>query len=297
MKRPGLVLVTLSLTVLCLAAAATARSAETGPAAPGLKNPFFALCHDTHDAKKRTLAEQAEMLKTLGYDGAAHLWLDAVPERLKTLDAQGLKLCQIYVRVSIDPKQPKFDPRFGEVCKLLKGRDVKFGLLVGGGKPSDPAGDERAVAILREIGDLAAGSNLRVAMYPHVGDWVEKTSDAVRVARKVDRKNVGVMFNLCHWLKADDPARLQETLREAMPYLFVVTINGADAPPGNWDRLIQPLGRGSYDVGRVLRLLHQTGYRGPIGLQCYGIPGDAAVHLKQSIEAWKKLSAEAGREK
>ena len=52
--------------------------------------PFFALCMDTHDAKKRNLEEQAQMLKELGYAGVGHLWFDNLAERLKTLDAAGL---------------------------------------------------------------------------------------------------------------------------------------------------------------------------------------------------------------
>src|SRR5512137_1959460 len=67
-------------------------------------NAFFAFCIDTHDAKKRNLEQQAALLKDLGYDGVGHLWLDNIPERLKTLDAAGLKLFQIYVRVDIAPE-------------------------------------------------------------------------------------------------------------------------------------------------------------------------------------------------
>ena len=47
---------------------------------------------DTHDAQKRSLAQQAEMLKELGYHGAGHLWLPGLAERLATLDAAGLRL-------------------------------------------------------------------------------------------------------------------------------------------------------------------------------------------------------------
>lgn len=295
MKCPALLLVTLCVTVVCLGLPPEARPADTPPARTGLKNPFFALCFDTHDANKRTLPEQAEMLADLGYDGAAHLWLGNVPERLKTFDEKGLKLYQIYVRASIDPKKTKYDPKLAEVLKLLKGRPTILGLLVSGGKPSDPAGDERAVEIIREIADVAAASGIRVALYPHTNDWLEKTSDAVRVVKKVDRKNVGAMFNLCHWLKVEGPDSLELVLKEAAPYLFVVTINGADPPPGNWDRLIQPLGSGSYDVGRVLKVLHELGYPGPIGLQCYGIGGDARQHLEKSIKAWKSLSSQAAK--
>jgi hypothetical protein len=44
---------------------------------------------DWHDAKKRSFAEQAAMLKELGYEGVGHIWLDGVPEWLKTLDELG----------------------------------------------------------------------------------------------------------------------------------------------------------------------------------------------------------------
>ena len=50
---------------------------------------FFAFCMDTHDSQKRTLEQQAALLEELGYDGAGHLWLDNLEERIKTLDAQG----------------------------------------------------------------------------------------------------------------------------------------------------------------------------------------------------------------
>ena len=254
-----------------------------------MKNPFFALCFDTHDAKKRNLEQQAEMLAQLGYDGAGHLWLDGVAERLKTLDKKGLTLYQVYVRANIDPKRPKYDPKLPEVIKQLKGRPTILGLQVLGGEPSDPADDQRTVPIVREIADMAAASGIRVALYPHVGTCIQTTSDAVRVAEKVDRKNVGVMFNLCHELKAAGDKHLEATLKKAAPLLMVVTINGADPPPGDWSRLIQPLGSGSVDVGRLLNTLHSLGYTGPIGLQCYGIGGDAQKHLRQSMAAWKKL--------
>lgn len=284
------ILFMLSLYADILGPSCTVGTGSVERRAPRMNNPFFVFCHDTHDVNKRTLAQQAEMISEIGFDGVGHLWLDNLPERLETLDAKKLKLFQVFVRVSLDPNQPKYDLGLREAIKLLKGRDVILGLLIKGGKPSDPAGDERAVVIVREIADIAADAGLRVALYPHTNDWLEKTGDAVRVARKVDRKNVGVMFNLCHWLKADDTSRLQETLEEARPYLFVVAINGADPPPGEWDKLIQPLGSGTFDVGGLLRMLHRIGYNGPIGLMCYGIGGDAEVHLRKSMEAWKQLS-------
>ncbi len=86
--------------------------------------PFFPYCIDTHDSMKRSLPEQAAMLKELGFDGMGHLWLDNVKERLETLDAEGLKLFQITLLVNITKEEP-YDPRLKEVLPLLKGRDVQ----------------------------------------------------------------------------------------------------------------------------------------------------------------------------
>ena len=119
-------------------------------------NAFFAFCIDTHDAKKRNLEQQAALLKELGYDGVGHLWLDNIPERLKTLDAAGLKLFQITMTVDITPGKQAYDPKFKEIMPLLKGRGVQFLLLMNGLKPSDPAGDARAVEIIREMAALVA---------------------------------------------------------------------------------------------------------------------------------------------
>jgi sugar phosphate isomerase/epimerase len=121
---------------------------------------------------------------------------------------------------------------------------------------------------------------------------VERIEDAVRVAGKVDRPNVGVMFNLCHWLRVDKQRDYKPLLQQALPRLWAVSINGADLfddKPG-WEHYIQPLDNGSFDLAGLLKTLKDLGYKGPIGLQCYGIGGDARQHLARSMAAWQRLS-------
>jgi sugar phosphate isomerase/epimerase len=275
--------------------------AEGGAPAPG--NPdmageakpfaFFPFCIDWHDAKKRNFQEQAVMLKELGYDGVGHIWLDGVADRLKTLDEAGLRLFQITMTVDLTPGKTPYDARFKDVLALVKGRHVQFDLLIGGMTPSDSSADPRAVAILREMSDLAMDSGAQLLLYPHVGNWVERIQDSVRVAEKVDRPNVGIMFNLCHWLRVDKQRDYKPLLRQAMPRLWAVSINGADefdAAPG-WDHYIQPLDKGSFDVAGLLKTLKELGYEGSVGLQCYGIGGDAREHLARSMAAWRKMRA------
>ena len=259
---------------------------------PGIPNKFFALCMDTHDSKKRTLGEQAGLLKELGYDGAGHLWLDQVPERLATLDAAGLALFQIYVRIDIGAAQP-YDPKLKDVLPLLKGRPTMLAVIASGAKPSDETQDARGVTIIREIAGLAAPSGVKIALYHHTGDWLARVEDAIRVAEKVGRPDVGVMFNLCHWLRTDKGRDYAALIARAGNRLFAVSINGADErdPKEGWERYIQPLGRGSFDMQAFLATLVRAGYTGPIGLQCYGLQGDARDVLAESMRAWRRYAA------
>ena len=269
----------------------TLMTEETSPGAD--EYPLFPFCIDWHDAKKRSFEQQAQMLKELGYPGVGHIWLDKVEERIKTLDAARLKLFQITMTVEVTPGKTPYDAnRFKAVCNAIQGRGVQFCLLLNGMPPSDPNVDPRAVDILRAMSDQARSSGAQLLLYPHQSSWIERIEDSIRVADKVDRPSVGVMFNLCHWLRVDSSRDYKPLLKQAMPRLWAVSINGADEfdeKPG-WDRYIQPLGQGSFDVGKLLRTLKELGYKGPIGLQCYGIGGDAREHLARSMTAWQELS-------
>jgi sugar phosphate isomerase/epimerase len=159
-------------------------------------------------------------------------------------------------------------------------------------KPSEPAGDADAVPLLRDIADRAGAAGLKVSRYPHTFFWMERVQDAVRLAQKVGRANLGVTFNLCHCLRVGDEARIGELLEQAKPHLTFVTVNGADHE-GDWGRLIQPIGQGAFDVGSVLNRLRTLGYTGPVGLQHYGVKGDAREKLGQSMQGWRRLQASA----
>lgn len=255
--------------------------------------PFFAFDNGT-GGQTVPFAEQARMLKELGYDGIAYSGTKRIPEMLQALDTHGLKMLSIYVGANVDSGAPAYGAGLPAAIEQLKGRDVQIWLFILGKGPASEATDQRAAAIVREVADLAEPAGLRVALYPHVGFYVAQLGDALRVVNKAGRKNVGVCFNLCHFLRLEDPQQLEARLAEARPHLLAVSINGADSgPPGQlgWDRLIQTLDRGSFDVGRVLKALRRLDYRGPIGLQCYAIAGDRRDNLRRSMEAWRRLVA------
>ena len=76
--------------------------------------------------------------------------------------------------------------------------------------------------------------------------------------------------------------------------LFFVTLNGAEAGDTrkmDWNKLIQPLDAGTYDVAGLMKTLRDLGYGGPIGFQGYGIPGDSREILRRTMNGWLRINA------
>lgn len=154
-------------------------------------------------------------------------------------------------------------------------------------------GDTVVVPQLRQLVAYARTKGVKISLYPHAGFWAAQFETCVRVASKVDDKALGVTFNLCHWLKVEgserDPLPL---IQEALPRLNFITINGADTGDTQnlgWDKLIQPLGRGTYDVGVFVAKARAAGYRGPFGFQGYGIKMESKELLKETMAGWKRI--------
>jgi len=152
-------------------------------------------------------------------------------------------------------------------------------------------GDPLLAKGIQELADFAAKYNVKVAIYPHVNNYCETIEHCVQMAKLVDRENFGVVFNTCHMLKVEGEANWEEKLVDAMPYIYMISLNGADSGDTqnmDWDRLIQPLGEGTFDTYKLVKLAKDNGFSGPFGLQCYNIKQDADVALTKSINTWKE---------
>jgi len=250
--------------------------------------PVYAFQNGVHF---KTVKERIKVLKELGYDGIGSAKLSQsnlpLPQRLKLYDEAGLKLFSFYVGGRLGPKGHSYGKEISQAIKELKGRDTILELFVQGSKKSNT--DEQAVAFVREIADQAKESGLRIVLYPHAGFYVDTLGDAVRVARKCERENVGVMFNLCHYLKVEPKTDLKAALTDAKTLLWQVSTSGAKKGGSSWGQLIQTLDRGDYDQEALFQMLRELDFKGNVGFQCYAIRGDSRDNLMRSIMAWEKL--------
>ncbi len=253
-------------------------------------NPFFVFEDGLGSGSPE---QEAALAQEAGFTGISFDEARLVPERLKAMDAHGLQFFFLYLSVNISGTEPVYEPGFEEAIAQLKGRGAIVWLTLRG---NGPRAEELAVAATQRAADLAAASNLRVAIYPHFGFYVQNLADAIRIANKAARSNLGYTFNLCHELRSGrERIDLEMLLSGGIDRLYAVSINGADADGDEWNTLIQPLDQGSFDVAALVQKLIAKGYRGPIGLQCYAIKGDPKTNLTHSMAAWQRLSGQTVR--
>ncbi len=256
-----------------------------------LKNSFFVFNNGLNkkDLPFIPYAEQASILRKYGFNGIEHRETAGILELKEAIEKQGLKIYADYVAIDIDKEQPYLQ-EWKEVIPRLQGTGIILWCHLHSAKfkPSDETADALIVSILQELADFAKPFGVKLAIYHHAGLLAEKVEDSFRLAQKTNRENVGSVFNLPHFLKTDSAENLTKVIDLTLPKLFAVSICGADdgdTKNMGWDRLIQPLGKGSFDVYRLLEILADKGFKGPIGIQCYALTGAPETYLKLSAEA------------
>jgi sugar phosphate isomerase/epimerase len=137
--------------------------------------------------------------------------------------------------------------------------------------------------------EAASARQIRLALYPHAGAWLERTADAVRLCQKMDAPLVRAMFTAYHWY-AVAGQDLRESIDSVAPYLTSVNVCGSRRVKG-WvmPATIEPLDDGELDTFVVLSELKRIGYQGYVGLQGYSAGGDAYAKFRRSLTGLRDI--------
>jgi len=265
-------------------------------ALPGFRRPdgarwekaFIAMDTWFWQEKDLDIPAQVALLRKLGYAGMALSWGSRQVERLAALKDRAMEMPGIYVTADIDGEPPG---PLAPVVDFLGGTGGRIWLALQSRKhrSSDPSGDAAAAGWVGALADRCGKAGLPgIALYPHVGMWMEKVGDAVRLAGRLRRPDVGVMFNQYHWMATEPGQDPKKAVEAAAPWLKGVTINGSAKTAS-----ILPLGEGDYDAAPLLRALISVGYEGLISHQGYGIRGRLPERLESALRAWEDLKKKA----
>jgi hypothetical protein len=242
------------LYALLACAALSAGSPATPPVFA--RSNLVAWCVVPFDAKNRTPAERAAMLKRLGFTKVAYDWRDKhgpdFEEEIVQYRKRGLEYFAIW---------GTHDKAF----ELFAKYDLHPQVWQMGSSPEAATQAERvgkAVQQLLPLVERTAKMKCKLGLYAH-GGWGGEPDNLVAVCQALREKHhadhVGIVYNLHHG--HNHIGDFVAALAKMKPYLLCLNLNGMSAKGPQ----ILPLGAGETDV-TLLKTIAESGYTGPIGI-------------------------------
>lgn len=143
---------------------------------------------------------------------------------------------------------------------------------------------DKLIDIYTRASAQIAGSGITLVLEPvnvrvdHPGSLLDRTAEAVSVARGVNSPFFGVLYDLYHsTVEGEDPATELANGGDLIRYVQIADAPGRGEP-----------GTGSIDWAAALHTLRSAGYDGPIGLEYYPTTESA-----ESVRLIQRLAADA----
>lgn len=152
-----------------------------------------------------------------------------------------------------------------EHARLLGAPRIVLGSGIGFPGMKRPQNLERLVEVFSEAVDRTRDSGVKLVLeavntrVDHPGALLDRTADAVTVARGVDSDSFGILYDLYHSItEGEDPAMELANAAGLVDYVQVADVPGRGEP-----------GSGEVDWTDRLAVLRAAGYDGPVGLEYF----------------------------
>ena len=248
------------------------------------KHNLVAWCIVPYDAAGRGSLERARMLKGLGIKKFAYDWrekhIPTFDEELNALAEHGSELTAFWFPTGMNPANEK-TPRI--ILDLLARHKVKTQLWLSVGTPKEFMlldQEEKVRTITKPVAWVAAEAGkigCKVALYNH-GGWFGQPENQIAIIRAVGAGNIGIAYNFHHG--HEHIQRFQGLFKEMLPYLYALNLNGMR---DNGEPKILDIGTGDREI-EMIRVVKNSGYRGPVGILNHHETLDAEVGLQRNIE-------------
>ena len=247
------------------------------------------LSYSTYALKGMPVERAVRVIAEDGFDGvelAVATGYDAEPKNMSAdrrsalrglLAESKLKLTALmeHLYPAEDDAQHKVDlERLSQVMRLgadLGGVPVVQTVLGGG------TWEEKRELFLKRLPDwvaVAESAGVTLAIKPHRGGAMSRPSEAIWLILELgEPKNLRMVYDYSHYAFRGMP--LEETVREAVPYTAHVAVKDA-VEQGDKVIFQLPGHSGTFDYARLLRLLHEGGYRGDVCCEVSSMVSGAA---------------------
>lgn len=260
------------------------------------KSNLAAWCIVPFDASRRGPEERAAMLQKLGLTKLAYDWRDEhVPtfeDEILALQKHGIEFFAYWCPLGDSPANRS-------MFKLIA--QYQLHPQIWTIAPADAADSQEqqvelnARAVLPLVQE-AQRLGCCVALYNH-GGWAGEPENMIAMVqwlrKHANTDEVGIVYNFHHG--HEHLARFPAAFQKMLPYLTCVNLNGMTAG----GEKILPLGQGQEDQ-RLLQMIRDSGYRGPVGILDHRPEIDSEQALEQNLSGLKLLlpaigEAEAAR--
>jgi hydroxypyruvate isomerase len=150
-----------------------------------------------------------------------------------------------------------------EHARKLGSPRIVLGSGVGFPGMKRPQNLAKLVDVFAEAVERTRGSGIKLVLEPvntrvdHPGALLDRTADAVTVARGVGSDSFGVLYDMYHSItEGEDPATELANAAGFVDYVQIADVPGRGEP-----------GSGAVDWAQRLAALRSSGYTGPIGLE------------------------------
>lgn len=248
-----------------------------------------------------TMRDAFEQIARAGYDGielsaidgmSQHLVLDRwqeVAEEIKALSTEfGLALLAM--------EQPSQDPAKMELAFQAA---AEIGIPIvncgPGGKTGDEESLQKSIDSLGALADRAAHYGVTLCVKAHVGAAIWNTPTTLQLMDAISSPAFGIDMDPSHIHRGNEnPVEAISAVISRVKHVHIRDCKGRQQNPGKPE--MQANGRGDIDLLGYIRVLHESGYTGPVDLevigakeyslvQCAIIAAEARGHMQACLQA------------
>jgi sugar phosphate isomerase/epimerase len=248
-----------------------------------------------------SLADAFRCIAMAGYDGielsaiegmSRHLeldrWRELAPEIHRLSAEYGLELLAM--------EQPSQDAARMEAAFQAA---AEIGIPIvncgPGGKTDDPATFQQSVDTLGALAAMAGRYGVTLCVKAHVGNAIYNTPTTLRLMEAITLPSFGIDMDPSHiWRAGENPVEAIAAVAGRVRHVHIRDCKGRQQSPGKPE--LQANGRGDIDLVGYLRVLHESGYAGPVDLeiigakdytleQCCVIAAESRGHMQASLQA------------
>ncbi len=249
--------------------------------------------HDLDTAFKYTQACGYDGIEISAIDGMSeHLVLD----RWKEIAPKIKELSRQYSLPVMAMEQPSQDAaKMEQAFQAAAEIGIPIVNCGPGGKANDESSYQPVVDSLGKLADRAKHYGVMLCFKAHVGQYIYNTPTTLKVLAALNHPNLGLDMDPSHiWRANEDPVEAIIAVVKRIKHVHIRDCKGRQQNPGTPE--MQANGRGDINLLGYIKVLHQSGYTGPVDLEiigakaydvpkCVAIAAEARGHMQACLQA------------